>query len=114
MAYNINPIYPPTQDVQVGDIYAYRTDQTGTYGNLFRAIKLDYVPMLAELEAHYRDRPIFPETTAAPADGQIWREPCSGNGCSTTPNGDAKPVDAKSRLQSPRFDQGRLQKCTWR
>ncbi|MDB0573660.1 hypothetical protein LBW59_23200 [Ralstonia solanacearum] len=67
MAYNINPIYPPTQDVQVGDIYAYRTDQTGTYGNLFRAIKLDYVPMLAELEAHYRDRPIFPETTAAPA-----------------------------------------------
>lgn len=97
MVYNINPIYPPTQDVQVGDIYAYRTDQTEQYGNLFRAIKLDYVPMLTELESHYGARPVFPETSAAPAAGEIWREPCSGTGCAATPKaGDSQAKPASS------------------
>jgi hypothetical protein len=79
-AYNILPVYPPTEDVYVGDIYAYGTDLTGVEGNLFSSIKIDSVSVEAELKKSYTLHPVFPDTTSKPpTTNDIWEQPGTGD-----------------------------------
>ncbi|BEU19992.1 hypothetical protein [Paraburkholderia sp. 22B1P] len=94
--YNILPIYPPTEDVHVGDIYAYRLDSEGVDGNLFRSMKFDYVPMQTELEEYYGNVPVMPETSDEPASGKIWRQAAASNALKPSATLAAAPAsDAK-------------------
>ncbi|MFP3629327.1 hypothetical protein [Burkholderia sp. SIMBA_019] len=84
--YNIKPIYPPTEDVHVGDVYGLATDPYGSKapphdrygGELWASVKLAYVPMNRELEDYYSALPVFPETTDPPSNNAIWRQQEAG------------------------------------
>ncbi|MFC0397990.1 hypothetical protein [Paraburkholderia rhizosphaerae] len=77
--YNIFPIYPPSEDVHIGDIYAYRLDEAKRGdGNLFRSVKLDYVSQTAALRAYYDHVPVMPSTSDEPSTGKIWRQLAAG------------------------------------
>lgn len=78
-AYNILPIYPPSEDVHIGDIYAYRLDEPTSDGNLFRSVKLDYVSQQAALEEYYGNVPVMPSTSDDPGAGKIWRQMSAGD-----------------------------------
>jgi hypothetical protein len=80
-SYNILPVYPPSEDVYVGDIYAYGTDATAIEGNLFSSVKIDSVSVQKELDESYRLHPIFPDTTAKPPSADdIWVQPSTVDG----------------------------------
>lgn len=84
--YNILPVYPPTEDVYVGDIYAYGTDQTGVEGNLFSSVKIDSVSVEPELEQTYSLHPVFPDTPTRPPEADdIWLQPGTGSQAVSAP-----------------------------
>lgn len=60
----IEPIFPPEEDVHVGDVYAVVT--RGDVAFLGRAIKLTHVDMSEALNAAYAKLPMFPDTAARP------------------------------------------------
>jgi hypothetical protein len=79
---NIEPIYPPQEDVYVGDIYAVVT--RADRGFLGRSIKLWHVDLSDQIKDAYLNVPMFP--TLAPADNNqsAWEQGTSddlfGNG----------------------------------
>ncbi|TKC78947.1 hypothetical protein FAZ69_31400 [Trinickia terrae] len=100
-AYNIDPVYPPTEDVHVGDIFGIAEDldpKSGELpeGGLFASAKIAYVPMTSELMNYYAKVAVFPETGPAPSSPNgVWEQlpagtECDGTGCksnnSKTPN----------------------------
>jgi hypothetical protein len=74
----IAPIYPPQEDLLVGDIFAVITRSDNEYLStvLFddHAIKLWHVDMTAALKAAYNAAPVFPRTKERPLheDDSIW------------------------------------------
>jgi hypothetical protein len=73
----INPIYPPQEDLHVGDIFAVikQSDEEYPTSVVFgdHAIKLWHVDMTAALKAAYDGVPVFPPTKERPIhDDDIW------------------------------------------
>ncbi|AMV47796.1 hypothetical protein [Paraburkholderia caribensis] len=96
--YNINPVYPPTEDIHVGDVFGLSNDvdpQTNSPkdGGLFSTAKVAFVPMQKQLETYYSAVPVFPETPAQPAsEAGIWRQlpagsSCKGDSCTSPDDG---------------------------
>ncbi len=68
---NIEPIYPPQEDIYVGDIYA--TITRGDRNFQGKSIKLWHVDLSDAVKRAYSDVPVFPKTLAPPEkDGQMW------------------------------------------
>jgi hypothetical protein len=79
--YGIEPVYPPQEDVLVGDIYAMITsdaeDRKGVSKTppLLKAIKLSHEDLSGELEETYDSGFQFPATAERPKDTvSIWPE----------------------------------------
>jgi hypothetical protein len=90
----IEPVFPPEEDIYVGDIFAVVTedhlDNTGKPGPagpnaistlspsnplLNRAVKIDHVDMTKMLKEFYGQLPVFSTTTPRPvADRDIWTQ----------------------------------------
>jgi hypothetical protein len=73
----IEPVYPPQEDIYVGDIFAVitRSDDKLITGQILadHAIKLWHVDMTDALRKTYADVPVFPVTLPRPArTGDIW------------------------------------------
>src|SRR5215471_3349947 len=76
---SINPVYPPQEDVHVGDIFAVikQSDESYPTSVVFadHAIKLWHVDMTEALKAAYDNVPVFPPTQPHPAhDDDIWNQ----------------------------------------
>lgn len=72
------PVYPPIEDIQVGDVFAMISDDAvsdSATDEPFagRSIKLLHLDMTSEIEDAYRAVYQFPATNARPDhDGQVW------------------------------------------
>jgi hypothetical protein len=79
---NIEPIYPPQEDVYVGDIYAVVT--RADRGFLGRSIKLWHVDLSDEIKNAYLNVPMFPTLAPAENSQSAWEQGTSddlfGNG----------------------------------
>ncbi len=94
--YRIEPVFPPEEDVAVGDIFVQLVDDSDPSGSVgevvgqktnFRArsVKIDHVDVRSELDAYYRKLPVFSQTGIASAqatncsngDSTIVEENCS-------------------------------------
>ncbi len=79
----IEPVYPPTEDVQVGDVLVVLvgTDkETADKALARRALKIAHVPMLDAIQREYAEMLKFPDTVAAPAStGVPWPQNTSGD-----------------------------------
>ena len=69
----IEPVYPPQEDITVGDLYYVVTkdnaDQEKISTTLIsRSIKVDHIDMSLEIAAYLNDLYSFPETTPRPRD----------------------------------------------
>jgi hypothetical protein len=78
----INPVYPPQEDLHVGDIFAVikQSDEEYPTSVVFgdHAIKLWHVDMTAVLKAAYDGVPVFPQTMRRPAhDDDFWPQEMS-------------------------------------
>src|SRR6266566_6701489 len=66
----INPLYPPQEDLHVGDIFAVIKQSDNEYPTSVvfgdHAIKLWHVDMTEELKAAYNAVPVFPRTKERP------------------------------------------------
>lgn len=64
----IEPVFPPEEDVYVGDVLAVIIPETGTQPQalLNRAIKLDHIDMSDDLVKNYQLLPLFPDTEKRP------------------------------------------------
>ncbi|GEM_PF-3756935 len=83
-AYHIEPVYPPTEDIHIGDIYAVDEDQPGdNTAPIALAIKLDDWPMRQDLENYYDNVPILLGAGGRPTDGTIWRQQAAMGGSIT-------------------------------
>jgi hypothetical protein len=70
---NIEPIYPPQEDVYVGDIYA--TISGGDPNFLGRSMKLWHLNLNEAIQRAYQDLPVFPTTAPVPEkEGQVWQQ----------------------------------------
>jgi hypothetical protein len=70
---NIEPIYPPQEDVYVGDIYA--TISGGDPNFLGRSMKLWHLNLNSAIQRAYQDLPVFPTTAPLPEkEGQVWQQ----------------------------------------
>ena len=76
----LNPIYPPQEDLYVGDIFAVVKSSDNSYSALDEvfgdhAIKLWHVDMTKVIKATYAPLPVFPETQPhAAGDEVIWQQ----------------------------------------
>lgn len=79
------PVYPPVEDIQVGDVFAMISDDEATDSATDepfagRSIKLLHLDMTREIEEAYRLVYQFPATNARPDhDGQIWPQTASAD-----------------------------------
>jgi hypothetical protein len=77
------PVYPPVEDIQVGDVFAMISDDAvsdSATDEPFagRSIKLLHLDLTPEIEAAYRAVYQFPATNARPEhDGQVWPQTVS-------------------------------------
>jgi hypothetical protein len=77
------PVYPPVEDIQVGDVFAMITDDAvgdSATDEPFagRSIKLMHLDMTREIEDAYRVVYQFPGTSTRPEhDGQVWPQAVS-------------------------------------
>ncbi|KMZ13840.1 hypothetical protein BHUM_02044c [Candidatus Burkholderia humilis] len=104
--YNINPVYPPTEDFHVGDIIGFSADAVEGESStcpLFGAVKVAYVPMRDELEKYYQNVAVFPETAPPPKeDGALWRQLPAGASCDdTTCSGPANGLESVFKDAGP-------------
>jgi hypothetical protein len=102
----IEPVFPPEEDIYVGDIFAVVTgDHLGDTGKtkplgskliptlsasnplLNRAVKIDHVDMTKTLKEFYGLLPIFSTTTPRPgADRDIWAQSTDGEPFAASPH----------------------------
>ncbi|MEN2471640.1 hypothetical protein [Burkholderia sp. GS2Y] len=98
--YNIRPVYPPTEDLHVGDVYAIAIGQTDSSGNpiegaLWGSEKLDFIPLDKELNDYYSRVQTFPATDDTPASSTaIWHQPTTA-ACTDAPPA-ARPAPASA------------------
>lgn len=73
----IEPVYPPQEDIAVGDVFVIITDDAKTDLNkeplAGRALKLWHLDLTEQLKQTYTDMYRFPETPDPPADGKPWK-----------------------------------------
>lgn len=92
----IVPIFPPREDVQVGDVYVYPYNPDGPEAEKAMKkgdLRIGMIPrwkslnLLSDLKAEYRDRPSWPATPDEYSDildtaviwKSVWRQPTTGN-----------------------------------
>lgn len=70
------PVYPPVEDLAVGDVLALVTaDSVAGEPLAGQSLKLMHLDLTAEIEENYRQTYRFPATTARPdQNGQIWAQ----------------------------------------
>lgn len=70
------PVYPPVEDLAVGDVLALVTaDSVAGEPLAGQSLKLMHLDLTAEIEENYRQTYRFPATTARPdQSGQIWAQ----------------------------------------
>ncbi|MGY2811968.1 hypothetical protein [Bradyrhizobium sp. USDA 4506] len=79
----IEPVYPPQEDIAVGDVFVLITDDA--LKNLekepiaVKALKLWHLDLSAQLEQTYAEMYKFPETPDPPGDGKPWKFTSSQN-----------------------------------
>jgi hypothetical protein len=75
----LDPIYPPQEDISVGDIFLTITkDATPLTTSLGRSIKIWHVDLSKELKETYNQTYIFPDTAPKPkSDGEFWPQRAS-------------------------------------
>ncbi|SEN20640.1 hypothetical protein SAMN05443254_106478 [Bradyrhizobium sp. OK095] len=86
----IDPVFPPEEDVAVGDIYAVLDDsengQPSRTALALRSIKLTHQDLTADIEKTYRQSYQFPNTSPRPSDQtQPWDQMPNQNGILTHP-----------------------------
>jgi hypothetical protein len=76
--YGIEPVYPPQEDIYVGDVFAIIARDKlydVSLGPLpTRAIKVGHIDFSAEIEREYKDALKLPYTVDYPGDGKIWKQ----------------------------------------
>jgi len=84
----IDPVFPPEEDIHVGDLFAVITgdrttgnDQTAPQALLHRSVKLAHLDMTDDLKRTYAMLPMFPDTTPHPdSDREYWKQADSKTG----------------------------------
>jgi hypothetical protein len=87
----IDPVFPPEEDIYVGDVFAVitadnRADGKSARGEplLNRAIKLTHIDMKPELTRIYENLPIFPDTAKRPVTpDEPWPQTAKADGVFT-------------------------------
>lgn len=87
----IDPVFPPEEDVAVGDIYAVLDDsengQPSRTALALRSIKLTHQDLTADIEKAYKESYLFPDTKPRPADeGQAWDQQPNAQGILAHPD----------------------------
>lgn len=87
----IDPVFPPEEDVAVGDIYAVLDDsengQPSRTALALRSIKLTHQDLTADIEKAYRESYLFPVTKPRPTDeSQPWNQEPNTQGIMTHPD----------------------------
>ena len=87
----IDPVFPPEEDVAVGDIYAVLDDsengQPSRTALALRSIKLTHQDLTADIEKTYRQSYQFPNTSPRPTDEtQPWDQTPNQNGIMAHPD----------------------------
>jgi len=73
----IEPVYPPQEDIAVGDVFVLITDDA--LGDIdkeplaVKALKLWHLDLTEKLKQTYAETYKFPETPDPPADGKPWK-----------------------------------------
>jgi len=74
----IEPIYPPQEDIAVGDIYLFITDDDTSGPPLplpARSLKLWHVDLTEEINNAYKELYVFPDTLPRPKEtAAIWQQ----------------------------------------
>ncbi|WP_155632144.1 hypothetical protein [Burkholderia vietnamiensis] len=88
--YNIRSVYPPTEDLHVGDVFAIALApmQNGTresLGALWSTMKIAYIPLDDKAAQYYSQVPTFPATVDLPVAGQMWKQPTTAGKSAATP-----------------------------
>lgn len=86
----IDPVFPPEEDVAVGDIYAVLDDsengQPSRTALALRSIKLTHQDLTADIEKTYRQSYQFPNTNPRPTDQALpWDQTPNQNGILSHP-----------------------------
>ena len=75
--YGIEPVYPPQEDVYVGDVLAIVTEDATRDKNLgplpARSIVLQHVDLSEALNLRYKDTFRVPDSMEWPGEGKIWK-----------------------------------------
>jgi hypothetical protein len=73
----IEPVYPPQEDIAVGDVFVVITDDAlsdiAKEPLAGRALKLWHINLTEKLKQTYAEMYEFPETPDPPADGKPWK-----------------------------------------
>ncbi|WFU31463.1 hypothetical protein QA635_33825 [Bradyrhizobium brasilense] len=79
----IEPVYPPQEDIAVGDVFVLITDDAlndlGKEPIAVKALKLWHLDLSAPLKQTYAEMYKFPETPDPPGDGKPWKFTSSEN-----------------------------------
>jgi hypothetical protein len=75
----IDPVFPPEEDVAVGDIYAVLDDRAGQPSSrtalALRSIKLDHKDLTKDIDLVNKESYLFPDTPPRPEDqNQPWKQ----------------------------------------
>lgn len=93
---NIEPIYPPQEDIHVGDIYAAVTRADRNFQG--KSVKLWHADLSEAIKRTYKNVPIFPPTKEPPGkDGQFWPQ------AEVSDLFDVKPRTSLSLVAFPRY-----------
>ncbi|MDX3965528.1 MAG: hypothetical protein QHD01_02875 [Bradyrhizobium sp.] len=79
----IEPVYPPQEDIAVGDVFVLITDDAlndvGKEPIQVKALKLWHLDLSEQLKQTYAEMYRFPETPDPPGDGKPWKFTSSQN-----------------------------------
>jgi hypothetical protein len=64
----IRPVYPPQEDLRVGDIWVIVSNESDSVPVLGKAVRLDTLDLRSEIAKGDRFRPIFPDTPRKPKE----------------------------------------------
>jgi hypothetical protein len=69
--YLLDPVYPPSEDIAVGDVYALDADDQppDQFLHIRVGVKIGHVDLTADLHRYYAQMPVFPQTLVGPTDG---------------------------------------------
>lgn len=71
----IVPVYPPVEDMYVGDVWAMVTESNENSSILRKSVRLSHIDMRDSMKAEHAGQPVFPDTVAAVSDGHAHVQP---------------------------------------